>query len=149
MHLQLWTLGRAASVEQLKKEEPSFEYISAGDVPLPITPPTGGERRRGTASAPADRSRDCRGTCGYMRRQRAQPLSVRALTVSRSAPRMGTSWISFWKRRRITARMNMEVRQRTIRASCSMWSQPYLRSSGRSASALIAPTLTVEDYDKH
>ena len=41
------------------------------------------------------------------------------------------------------------VRQRTIRASCSMWSQPYLRPSGRSASALIAPTITAEDYDKH
>jgi 2,4-dienoyl-CoA reductase-like NADH-dependent reductase (Old Yellow Enzyme family) len=37
MYLQLWALGRAASVEQLKKEDPSFEYVSAGDVPLPRT----------------------------------------------------------------------------------------------------------------
>ena len=33
--LQLWALERAASVEQLKREDPSFEYVSAGDVPLP------------------------------------------------------------------------------------------------------------------
>ena len=38
MYLQLWALGRAASVEQLRKEDPSFEYVSAGDVPLPRTP---------------------------------------------------------------------------------------------------------------
>jgi NADPH2 dehydrogenase len=35
MYLQLWALGRAASNEQLKQEDPSFEYVSAGDVPLP------------------------------------------------------------------------------------------------------------------
>ncbi|KAF8499692.1 NADH:flavin oxidoreductase/NADH oxidase [Russula emetica] len=35
MYLQLWAVGRAASVEQLKGEDPSFEYVSAGDVPLP------------------------------------------------------------------------------------------------------------------
>ena len=38
IHLQLWALGRAASIEQLKKEDPSFEYVSAGDVPLPRKP---------------------------------------------------------------------------------------------------------------
>jgi NADPH2 dehydrogenase len=38
MYLQLWALGRAASIEQLKKEDPSFEYVSAGDVALPRTP---------------------------------------------------------------------------------------------------------------
>jgi len=38
MYLQLWALGRAASVEQLKREDPSFEYVSAGDVPLPREP---------------------------------------------------------------------------------------------------------------
>lgn len=38
IYLQLWALGRAASVEQLKKEDLSFEYVSAGDVPLPRTP---------------------------------------------------------------------------------------------------------------
>ena len=38
MYLQLWALGRAASVEQLKREDPSFEYVSAGDVPLPKEP---------------------------------------------------------------------------------------------------------------
>jgi NADPH2 dehydrogenase len=38
MYLQLWALGRAASVEQLKREDPSFEYVSAGDVPLPKDP---------------------------------------------------------------------------------------------------------------
>jgi NADPH2 dehydrogenase len=38
MYLQLWALGRAASVEQLKREDPSFEYVSAGDVPLPGEP---------------------------------------------------------------------------------------------------------------
>ena len=38
MYLQLWALGRAASVEQLKSEDPSFEYVSAGDVPLPREP---------------------------------------------------------------------------------------------------------------
>jgi NADPH2 dehydrogenase len=38
MYLQLWALGRAASIEHLKKEDPSFEYVSAGDVPLPGTP---------------------------------------------------------------------------------------------------------------
>jgi NADPH2 dehydrogenase len=37
MYSQLWALGRTASVEQLKKEDPSFEYVSAGDVPLPRT----------------------------------------------------------------------------------------------------------------
>jgi hypothetical protein len=36
--LQLWALGRTASIEELKKEDPSFEYVSAGDVPLPRTP---------------------------------------------------------------------------------------------------------------
>ena len=35
IYLQLWSLGRAASIEQLKREDPSFEYVSAGDVPLP------------------------------------------------------------------------------------------------------------------
>ena len=38
IYLQLWALGRAASVEQLKSEDPSFEYVSAGDVPLPKEP---------------------------------------------------------------------------------------------------------------
>ena len=38
MYLQLWALGRAASVEQLKREDPSFEYVSAGHVPLPREP---------------------------------------------------------------------------------------------------------------
>jgi NADPH2 dehydrogenase len=36
--LQIWALGRAASIEQLKNEDPSFEYVSAGDVPLPRSP---------------------------------------------------------------------------------------------------------------
>jgi NADPH2 dehydrogenase len=35
MYLQIWALGRTASPEQLKKEDPSFEYVSAGSVPLP------------------------------------------------------------------------------------------------------------------
>jgi NADPH2 dehydrogenase len=39
MYLQLWALGRAGSVEQLKREDPSFEYVSAGDVPLPRETP--------------------------------------------------------------------------------------------------------------
>jgi len=34
MHLQLWALGRTALPKQLKKEDPSFEYVSAGSVPL-------------------------------------------------------------------------------------------------------------------
>jgi len=34
MYLQLWALGRTASPEQLKREDPSFEYVSAGSVPL-------------------------------------------------------------------------------------------------------------------
>jgi NADPH2 dehydrogenase len=38
MYLQIWALGRVASVEKLKKEDPSFDYVSAGDVPLPRTP---------------------------------------------------------------------------------------------------------------
>jgi NADPH2 dehydrogenase len=38
MYLQLSALGRTASVEQLKREDPSFEYVSAGDVPLPREP---------------------------------------------------------------------------------------------------------------
>ena len=38
MYSQLWALGRTASVEQLKQEDPSFAYVSAGDVPLPRTP---------------------------------------------------------------------------------------------------------------
>jgi NADPH2 dehydrogenase len=38
IYLQLWALGRTASIEELKKEDPSFEYVSAGDVPLPRTP---------------------------------------------------------------------------------------------------------------
>jgi NADPH2 dehydrogenase len=38
IYLQVWELGRAASVEQLKSEDPSFEYVSAGDVPLPKEP---------------------------------------------------------------------------------------------------------------
>ncbi|KAJ7115106.1 hypothetical protein C8R43DRAFT_1038984 [Mycena crocata] len=32
--MQLWALGRAADAEQLKKEDPSFPYVSASDVPL-------------------------------------------------------------------------------------------------------------------
>ena len=43
MYLQLWALGRAASIEQLKREDPSFEYVSAGDVPLPKEPFHGDE----------------------------------------------------------------------------------------------------------
>ena len=38
MYSQLWALGRGASIEQLKRENPSFEYVSAGDVPLPRKP---------------------------------------------------------------------------------------------------------------
>ena len=34
MYLQLWALGRTASPEQLKREDPSFEYVAAGSVPL-------------------------------------------------------------------------------------------------------------------
>ena len=37
MYLQLWALGRTATIEELKSEDPSFEYVSAGDVPLPRT----------------------------------------------------------------------------------------------------------------
>jgi NADPH2 dehydrogenase len=37
MYLQLWAVGGAASVKELKKEDPSFDYVSAGDVPLPRT----------------------------------------------------------------------------------------------------------------
>ena len=44
MYLQLWALGRRASPEQLKREDPSFEYVAAGSVPSPasdaLTPPT-------------------------------------------------------------------------------------------------------------
>jgi NADPH2 dehydrogenase len=44
MYLQLWALGRRASPEQLKREDPSFEYVAAGSVPPPAsntsTPPT-------------------------------------------------------------------------------------------------------------
>ncbi|KAI0288227.1 FMN-linked oxidoreductase [Russula brevipes] len=40
MYLQLWALGRVASPEQLEKEDPSFECISSGDVPLPALPTT-------------------------------------------------------------------------------------------------------------
>ena len=38
MYLQLWAMGRGASIEQLKREDPSFEFVSAGDVALPRTP---------------------------------------------------------------------------------------------------------------
>ena len=38
MFSQLWALGRGASIEQLKREDPSFEYVSAGDVPPPRKP---------------------------------------------------------------------------------------------------------------
>ncbi|KAI0284118.1 FMN-linked oxidoreductase [Russula brevipes] len=37
MYLQLWALGRTASPEQLKQEDPSFEYVAAGTVPLPAS----------------------------------------------------------------------------------------------------------------
>ena len=37
MYLQLWAVGGAASIEELKKEDPSFEYVSAGDIALPRT----------------------------------------------------------------------------------------------------------------
>lgn len=37
MYLQIWALGRTASPEQLKGEDPSFEYVSAGSVPLPTS----------------------------------------------------------------------------------------------------------------
>ena len=33
MYLQLWALGRTASPEQLKREDPSFEYVAAGTIP--------------------------------------------------------------------------------------------------------------------
>lgn len=32
--LQLWAVGRAASPEQLREEDPSFPYVSASDVKL-------------------------------------------------------------------------------------------------------------------
>ncbi|KAI0288226.1 NADH:flavin oxidoreductase/NADH oxidase [Russula brevipes] len=35
MYLQLWALGRAASPEQLQREDPSFEYVSPGTIPIP------------------------------------------------------------------------------------------------------------------
>jgi NADPH2 dehydrogenase len=38
MFSQLWALGRGASIEQLKREDPSFEYVSAGNVPPPRKP---------------------------------------------------------------------------------------------------------------
>ena len=38
MYLQLCALGRGASIEQLKREDASFEYVSSGDVPLPRKP---------------------------------------------------------------------------------------------------------------
>jgi NADPH2 dehydrogenase len=38
MYAQLCALGRGASIEQLKREDPSFEYVSSGDVPLPRKP---------------------------------------------------------------------------------------------------------------
>ena len=38
MYSQLCALGRGASIEQLKREDPSFEYVSSGDVPLPRKP---------------------------------------------------------------------------------------------------------------
>lgn len=34
IYLQLWALGRAANPGQLKKEDPSFSYVSASDVPM-------------------------------------------------------------------------------------------------------------------
>ncbi|KAI9448666.1 NADH:flavin oxidoreductase/NADH oxidase [Russula earlei] len=39
MFLQLWALGRAASPDQLKREDPSFEWVGAGTVPSPARRP--------------------------------------------------------------------------------------------------------------
>ena len=46
MYLQLWAVGGAASLEELKKEDPSFEYVSAGDIPLPRTAQQGENAER-------------------------------------------------------------------------------------------------------
>lgn len=32
--LQLWALGRATDVDSLKREDPTFEVVSASDVPI-------------------------------------------------------------------------------------------------------------------
>jgi NADPH2 dehydrogenase len=37
MYLQLWALGRRASPEQLKREDPSFEHVAAGSVPSHVS----------------------------------------------------------------------------------------------------------------
>jgi NADPH2 dehydrogenase len=56
MYLQLWALGRGASIEQLKRENPSFEYVSAGDVPLPRKPQQQqGEEKKTGVGAPRPR----------------------------------------------------------------------------------------------
>jgi NADPH2 dehydrogenase len=34
IYLQLWALGRAASGDNLKKEDPSFDVVSASDIPI-------------------------------------------------------------------------------------------------------------------
>jgi NADPH2 dehydrogenase len=34
IYLQLWALGRAASGDNLKKEDPSFDVASASDIPI-------------------------------------------------------------------------------------------------------------------
>ena len=46
MHLQLWALGRAASPIQLKKEDPSFEWVGAGSLPSPARKGESEERPR-------------------------------------------------------------------------------------------------------
>jgi NADPH2 dehydrogenase len=55
MYSQLWALGRAASIEQLKRENPSFEYVSAGDVPLPRKPQQQQEEEENGVDAPRPR----------------------------------------------------------------------------------------------
>lgn len=34
IYMQIWALGRAARITELRKEQPDFPYVSASDVPL-------------------------------------------------------------------------------------------------------------------
>ena len=87
MYLQRWALGRAASVKQLKSKNPSFEYVSAVDIPLSLSrgplPEEYGDNAPRPRPTDQGRDRRVRGTCGYTLRRRGMVSSVGAWTVVR------------------------------------------------------------------
>jgi hypothetical protein len=138
MYSQLWALGRAASAEQLKREDPSFDYVGAGDVPLPRKP----QQQQRENGDEAQRPR------ALTKPEIAEYVWLYATAACNAIERAGfdgveiygaTSLIRFSKRRRTTARTSMAVLQKTTHASYSTWSWLYLQPLARGALASGCP----------